>query len=157
MIITTDESILREHRKTRSKEYRSWRSITSRAQKGGYCSISDDFVGADGFRNFLLEIGKAPSLDHTVDRIDNKKGYEPGNIRWATRTQQNNHTSRNVYILLWGDKYTVAEALSLFGLSRSRFSYYTLTSQCKRKNGPLSYEDAFAKLLLEKYKTAEEC
>jgi hypothetical protein len=40
------------------------------------------------FEEFFAEIGPAPSLKHSVDRIDNDKGYEPGNIRWATKSEQ---------------------------------------------------------------------
>lgn len=33
-------------------------------------------------------IGRRPSKEYSLDRIDNNKGYEPGNIRWATKIQQ---------------------------------------------------------------------
>jgi hypothetical protein len=33
-------------------------------------------------------LGPRPSLKHTVDRINNDGHYEPGNIRWATKSQQ---------------------------------------------------------------------
>lgn len=36
----------------------------------------------------LNEIGERPSKDYSLDRIDNEKGYWPGNIRWATRSEQ---------------------------------------------------------------------
>jgi hypothetical protein len=34
------------------------------------------------------DMGKRPSRAHSLDRIDGTKGYEPGNCRWATRTEQ---------------------------------------------------------------------
>lgn len=153
--VDVSKEALHNHVASKSKEYRSFRSIQSRGRKGYYCSISPAFLGKDGFKNFLLDMGFAPSEEHTVDRIDNNKGYELGNIRWATRVQQNNHTSRNIHILLWGEEYTVAEALTIFGLSRVKFNYHTLSSQCKRKSGPLSYEDALVKLLSDKYNIVE--
>lgn len=33
-------------------------------------------------------IGERPTAKHSLDRIDNDKGYGPGNIRWATQSEQ---------------------------------------------------------------------
>lgn len=42
----------------------------------------------DGFEKWFEEVGPAPSKYHSLDRIDNRKGYMPGNLRWATSEQQ---------------------------------------------------------------------
>lgn len=49
------------------------------------------------FPNFLADMGERPE-GLTLDRIDNSKGYEPGNCRWATLSEQERNKQR------WGRK-----------------------------------------------------
>lgn len=42
----------------------------------------------DQFTNFADDVGPHPGKGMTLDRIDTNKGYEPGNVRWATRETQ---------------------------------------------------------------------
>jgi hypothetical protein len=60
----------------------------------------------NGFKNFLQDIGPAPSLEHTLDRVDPRGNYQPfqrdgvtPQVRWATRVEQANNKRSH-----WEDK-----------------------------------------------------
>jgi hypothetical protein len=45
------------------------------------------------YEQFLAEVGRRPSPQHSLDRYPNNDGhYEPGNVRWATRREQLRNT-----------------------------------------------------------------
>lgn len=57
----------------------------------------------------------------TIERMDNNKGYNPDNCRFATRAEQNRNTSRNNRVIdeATGKTLVTAEVARLIGVSRS--------------------------------------
>jgi hypothetical protein len=74
-----------------TKEYRAWLGLRHRCRNKNY-HMYHHYGGRgiswhpmfDDFEAFLKEVGPAPSPSHMLDRKDNNRGYEPGNLRWVT-------------------------------------------------------------------------
>jgi hypothetical protein len=102
-----------------SSEYTAWAQMKQRcynpkehnyARYGGRgIRVADEW--RNNFEAFFAHIGPRPSELHSLDRIDNNKNYEPGNVRWATKAeqQQNRECARTVTI---GDTVVPISALA---------------------------------------------
>ena len=42
----------------------------------------------DDYETFIADIGLYPDVLSTLNRIDNNRGYEPGNVCWVSRKEQ---------------------------------------------------------------------
>lgn len=74
-------------------------SSTNAAKRADYFDRGI-FFKFTSFRQFFEEVGLKPSPRHSLDRIDNDKSYEPGNVRWATPEEQiRNQRCNNCYVL----------------------------------------------------------
>ncbi len=108
----------------RTKEYRAWIGIRRRCtdernalyKRYGAAGVTVSPLWLNDFTAFLNYIGPAPSEKHSIDRIDNGRGYEPGNVRWATQKQQCRNKTNNVYVEISGKRMVLAEACEERGM-----------------------------------------
>ena len=68
------------------------------------------------FAQFFAEVGPRPSNKHSLDRIDNAKGYEPGNVQWATVKEQTRNTRSNRMLTFQGKTQCLAAWAEELGL-----------------------------------------
>jgi len=84
------------HRGKRPSEYIAWAGMIQRCEDTDNQDYKD--YGGRGinicsewrtsYSSFLAHVGRKPSPKHSLDRKDVNGNYEPGNVRWATASEQ---------------------------------------------------------------------
>jgi hypothetical protein len=100
-----ERSTTHGHSRKGTAEYKAWKDAKQRATNpkrkywayygGRGITWAEEF---NDFEVFLADIGYMPEPGMQVDRIDNDRGYEPGNVRWATGKKNNRNKRNNVYV-----------------------------------------------------------
>lgn len=121
-----------KHGMHKTIEYETWRGMIRRCYRnngkhwsrygGRGITVCDRWrFGEDGklgLHCFIEDMGKRPSPDHSIDRVDNDGNYEPANCRWATKGEQalnSTHSTR------FGDVFRSAVFGTPSEAARARF------------------------------------
>lgn len=116
---------LMTHGDSRSPEYKSWTAMKDRCygvNHSSYKNYHDRGITVcdrwlHSYENFLADMGRKPSKNMSLDRIDNNGNYTPENCRWATIKQQNNNSRNNRFIDYKGETKTLKQWSEIYNLS----------------------------------------
>lgn len=135
----TSNSIRRD-----SHEYWIWNMVVQRCTNPNVKNWND--YGGRGitvcdswlmFENFYADMGKRPSKNHSLERINNNSGYCKENCRWATRLEQGANKRNNRRLTAFGKTQHLAEWAREFGIHHA-------TIKARIDNYGWSVEDAIA-------------
>lgn len=129
-----------------SRLYHIWRNMKARCYQksspsyknygGKGITVCDEWLNDFmPFYNWAMANGYKEEL--TLDRINVNGNYEPSNCRWATHKEQNNNTTRNVYITFNGLTLTRNQWAEKAGINKN-----TLKHRLTNKWNKWTIEDA---------------
>ncbi len=109
---------------TRSGTYCSWDHMIQRCTNPRQKQYKD--YGGRGitvcdrwrksFADFLEDMGPRPA-GLTLERVDNAKGYYPGNCEWRSRKQQLRNMRRNALFTVRGETGCLSDMAERYGIS----------------------------------------
>lgn len=117
----------RTHGKKGTKIYATWLAMIQRCTNPNVHNFAD--YGGRGicvfpawmkFEHFYAAVGDPPTQAHSLDRYPNPNGdYEPGNVRWATRSQQQRNKRNTIWLTFKDQTKSVAEWAEIVGILAS--------------------------------------
>lgn len=123
-----------QHGMTKTPEWGAWARMIGRCENPStpeyHCyggrGIQVCREWKDSFLAFYRHVGPRPSPKHSIDRIDNNGDYRPGNVRWATRHQQQANMRKSVLITHGGETLCAREWSRRTGLC-----HHTITARLR--------------------------
>lgn len=106
-----------------SSEYKIWQGLWDRCTKPSHKQFVD--YGQRGiavcdrwrkFETFIADMGRRPSVSHSIERNDNDAGYTPENCRWATKREQARNRRSSRRLAFRDEVRTMAEWAEVAGL-----------------------------------------
>jgi len=120
------------HGGTFTSEYNTWCSMKKRClnpNNKGYknyggrgINICKEWINS--FEVFISEMGKKPTINHSIERIDNSKGYYKENCKWATKKEQCRNVRNNVLYEFKGKLKCVGEWCEVLKMTRYKTEKY---------------------------------
>ncbi|MDB4930519.1 MAG: hypothetical protein JWM10_3003 [Myxococcaceae bacterium] len=120
--------VAEDHRASRSPLYIVWAGMRARCNDAendryGGRGITVCARWAESFAAFAADVGPRPFEGASLDRIDNDRGYEPGNVEWATATTQGrNRGESNRVVTAFGVARCVAAWSEVYGVPATTIS-----------------------------------
>lgn len=113
-----------------SRAYAAWRNAKQRCfnpenakfSRYGSRGITLFKGWVSDFAAFLAYVGEPPGPEYSLGRINNDKGYEPGNVEWQTGKIQANNRSSNRLITYQGKTLTLTQWCDKLNLSSEAVS-----------------------------------
>lgn len=115
---------VRRHGESNTPEYRAWQTMRQRCHNPAHAAFPR--YGGRGIQvcerwlhslaNFIADVGRKPSPRHELDRIDNDRGYAPGNCRWCTRSENDRNRRSTVWVTFDGQRRRFADLVDEFGV-----------------------------------------
>ena len=119
-----------KHGQCYTEEYKTWSRMKTRCfnkNRADYKLYGERGIAVHpswlSFETFLKDMGPKPSRIHTIERINNSKGYSAGNCKWATQSDQQNNKRTNRFIRFNGKTLTLAQWGRETGLGKGTITY----------------------------------
>lgn len=119
---------IKKHGMSKSPEYKTWTGIKYRCYDSkakcykyyGGRGISVCKRWRNSFEKFYLDMGKKPSKNHSIERLNCNKNYSPKNCFWATKIVQARNTNAIITILYKGERRKLIEVCEELGVGIDR-------------------------------------
>lgn len=112
--------------RSNTSTYKSWENARQRCRNPRHPQYAD--YGGRGIRcdisviDIISTIGPRPGLDYSLERISLDRGYECGNLTWATRREQARNRHTTTFLAHAGERLPIVVWAERLGLSASTIS-----------------------------------